>query len=142
MAPSGNPLMTTPVSPGGRLTVVLTPAAVDGPALSNFTVALTVLPAVADGGVEIVVVRSASGETAVVPVAYKIYVTTVPGVLAVTVISGNETGDMLEAVTVQVVLYKSDYRRVVNDYNLARLDQGPVDGIPEGFIRYPTRPAV
>lgn len=80
--------------------------------------------------------------TAVVPVAYKIYVTTVPGVLAVTVISGNETGDMLEAVTVQVVLYKSDYRRVVNDYNLARLDQGPVDEIPEGFTRYPTRPGI
>jgi hypothetical protein len=77
--------------------------------------------------------------TTTVPVAYKIYGTTVPGVLAVTIISSNEAGDRLETVTVQVVLYKLDYRRVVNDYNLARLHQGPIVEIPEGFTRYPPR---
>ena len=45
------------------------PAAIDGPVLLYVTLALTVLPATADAGDEMLVVTSASGETAVVSVA-------------------------------------------------------------------------
>lgn len=66
VAPPGNPVMLTPVSPGGKPSVVTTPAATDGPAFAYVTEALTVVPALALAGAEIVVETSASGEIAVV----------------------------------------------------------------------------
>jgi hypothetical protein len=69
VAAPGNPLKLTPLSPGGSPSVYVMPAAVDGPEFPYVTVPFTVLAAVAVGGTETDVVTSASGETAVVPVA-------------------------------------------------------------------------
>ena len=69
VAPPGNPLMTTPESPGARPSVYVTPAAVDGPLLLYVTFPDTVLPAMADAGIDTVVATSAIGEIAVVPLA-------------------------------------------------------------------------
>ena len=69
VAPPGRPLMLTPASPDGSPSVYVMPEAVDGPEFPYVTVPFTVLPAVAEGGTDTDVVTSASGETAVVPVA-------------------------------------------------------------------------
>ena len=69
VAPAGNPLKTTPASPGGSPIAYVMPAAGDGPRFVNVTVAATCAPATADAGAAIVVVTSATGETAVLDVA-------------------------------------------------------------------------
>lgn len=69
LAPAGKPVNVTPESPGGRPRMNIVPAAIDGPAFVYVTVPLTGVPATADGGIEIVVVTSASGEMAVVSLA-------------------------------------------------------------------------
>ena len=68
VAPAGSPLTVTPLSPGGKPSVNVVLAAVDGPALLNVALPLTLEPATAVGGALAVTPTSATGEIADVPV--------------------------------------------------------------------------
>ena len=93
----------------------MTPCASDGPALENVTLALTVEPAVAIAGAETVVVTSASGETAVVPVA----------------LSGSVFGPWLVVVEIAALTVTAPVAGAANDRPTTMLEPEPsVAGIP------------
>ena len=97
LAPPGSPVKLTPVSPGTRPSTYVIPLVVDGPLLLYVVVALTVLPATAVGGTVTLVVTSASGEIAVVPLALSVSVLA-PWLVAVPIVLDTVTDPAAGAV--------------------------------------------
>src|ERR1035437_8721904 len=67
VTPAGSDGKLTVPSPGVSVRPYVTPAAADGPALEHVTEPLAVEPAAADGGIDTLVVTSATGEMLVGP---------------------------------------------------------------------------